>query len=101
MDIYGYYETDANHDQARFSRRWFFAPDSRCKIIRLSYKAIGRDIDLRAFLVESLTRLGPSPRIDMIDVGMGFSNPYRRSRASNYQVHVNSLNCEKKKKVIN
>ena len=47
VDIYGYYETDANHDQARFSRRWFFAPDSHCKIIGFP---IGRDIDLRAFV---------------------------------------------------
>ena len=47
VDIYGYYKTDANHDQARFSRRWFFAPDSRCKIIGFP---IGWDIDLRAFL---------------------------------------------------
>ena len=47
VDIYGYYETDANHDQARFSRRWFFAPDSRCKIIGFP---IGWDIDPRAFL---------------------------------------------------
>ena len=52
MDIVWIYKTDANHDQARFSRRWFFAPDSRCKIIGFP---IGRDIDLRAFLVESLT----------------------------------------------
>ena len=33
MDIYGYYETDANHNQARFSRRCFFPTDSHCKII--------------------------------------------------------------------
>ena len=33
MDIYGYYETDANHDQARFCRRWFFASGSHNKII--------------------------------------------------------------------
>ena len=47
MDIYGYYETDANHNQARFSRRCFFPTDSRCKIIGYP---IGRGIDLRVFL---------------------------------------------------
>ena len=43
VDIYGYYETDANHNQARFSRRCFFPTDSRCKIIGYP---IGRGIDL-------------------------------------------------------
>ena len=45
--IYGYYDTDANHDQARFSSRCFFALDSRCKIIGFP---IGWNIDLRAYL---------------------------------------------------
>ena len=44
MDIYGYYETDANHNQARFSRRCFFPTDSHCKIIGYP---IAWDIDLR------------------------------------------------------
>ena len=52
MDIYGYYEPDANHDQVRFCRRCFFASDSHNKIIGYP---IAKDLDLRALSDAMLT----------------------------------------------